>query len=283
MRHAARRARPQPRCRDLQQLEEVLAKSRSYDELLDAWAGWHTISREMRPLYERLVTLGNEGAQEIGVPGPGRALARRLRHDARGVRGGRRTASGREVKPLYDELHCYVRGPPARSYGEGQGPRRQAHPGAPARQHVGAGLGEPLPAASSRTRAPGSLDVDAALKKQKYDAVRMVKLGEAFFTSLGLDPLPETFWERSLFMKPRDREVVCHASAWDVTFDDDLRIKMCIQPTEEDLVTIHHELGHNYYQHAYVQLPVLFQDGANDGFHEAHRRRARALRHARAT
>ena len=114
-----------------------------------------------------------------------------------------------------------------------------------------------------------SLDVSAALAKQKWDATRMVKTGERFFTSLGLDPLPQTFWERSMLVKPRDREVVCHASAWDVTMNDDLRIKMCIKPTEEDLITIHHELGHNYYYHAYYKLPPLYQSGANDGFHEA--------------
>jgi peptidyl-dipeptidase A len=96
----------------------------------------------------------------------------------------------------------------------------------------------------------------------------MVELGERFFTSLGLDPLPKSFWERSLFTRPKDREVVCHASAWDVSWNDDLRIKMCIEPTEDDLITIHHELGHDYYFHYYYKQPVLFQQGANDGFHE---------------
>jgi peptidyl-dipeptidase A len=114
-----------------------------------------------------------------------------------------------------------------------------------------------------------TLDASAALAKQKWDAVKMVKTGERFFTSLGLDPLPKTFWERSMLVKPRDREVVCHASAWDVTVSDDLRIKMCIKPSEEDLITIHHELGHDYYFHAYTKQPMLFQAGANDGFHEA--------------
>jgi peptidyl-dipeptidase A len=122
-------------------------------------------------------------------------------------------------------------------------------------------LVEPYPGA-------GSLDVDKKLKEKKYDAKKMVQTGEGFFTSLGLDPLPKTFWERSLLVRPKDREVVCHASAWDVTWNDDLRIKMCIEPTEEDLVTIHHELGHDYYFHYYTKLPVLFQAGANDGFHE---------------
>jgi peptidyl-dipeptidase A len=114
-----------------------------------------------------------------------------------------------------------------------------------------------------------SIDVTKALKKAKYDELKMVKLGESFFTSLGLDPLPATFWERSMFVQPKDREVVCHASAWDVDLNNDLRIKMCIKINQEDLITIHHELGHNYYYHYYYQLPVLFQNGAHDGFHEA--------------
>jgi peptidyl-dipeptidase A len=122
---------------------------------------------------------------------------------------------------------------------------------------------EPFPGES------GSLDVDAALQRRGWDAQKMVKVGEGFFTSLGLKPLPATFWERSMFTKPRDREVVCHASAWDVTYGGDIRIKMCIKPIEEDLVTIHHELGHNYYYQYYFEKPVLFQQGANDGFHEA--------------
>jgi peptidyl-dipeptidase A len=114
----------------------------------------------------------------------------------------------------------------------------------------------------------GSLDVDKKLRAKKYDAQKMVQLGESFFTSLGLDKLPDTFWKRSLFTRPQDRDVVCHASAWDVTWNNDLRIKMCIEPTEEDLITIHHELGHDYYFHYYYKLPMLFQQGANDGFHE---------------
>jgi peptidyl-dipeptidase A len=107
------------------------------------------------------------------------------------------------------------------------------------------------------------------MKKQKYDPMKLMKLGEAFFTSLGMDPLPKTFWERSMFIKPRDREVVCHPSAWDVAYDNDLRIKICLNVNEEDLYTVHHELGHDYYFHSYYKLPLLFQAGANDGFHEA--------------
>ena len=121
---------------------------------------------------------------------------------------------------------------------------------------------------------PGSggpgYDLTELLKAKKVDAQEMVRYGERFFTSLGFDPLPKTFWERSLFVKPRDREVVCHASAWDIDNDDDLRIKMCIEVNGEDFVTIHHELGHNFYQRAYRRSSrCLFRNGANDGFHEA--------------
>ncbi len=120
------------------------------------------------------------------------------------------------------------------------------------------------PAASD----PG-FDLTTILKSRHTDYRQMVRYGESFFTSLGFDPLPESFWTRSLFVKPRDREVVCHASAWDIDFVNDLRIKLCIDITAEDFDTIHHELGHNFYQRAYNKQPFLFRDSANDGFHEA--------------
>jgi peptidyl-dipeptidase A len=173
-----------------------------------------------------------------------------------------------QVKPLYDDLHCYVRAGLQKKYGKALVPD-----GKPIPAHLLGNmwaqewtnvypLVEPFPGVSS-------LDVTRKLEAQRWDARRMVKLGESFFTGLGLDPLPATFWTRSQLTKPRDREVVCHASAWDVTYSDDLRIKMCIRPEEEDLITIHHELGHNYYQHAYVKQRFLYMNGANEAFHEA--------------
>jgi peptidyl-dipeptidase A len=255
------------KCRDLQQLSEVLAKSRKYDELLDAWVGWRTVSRPMRPLYTRLVELGNEGAKEIGFANLGDLW--RSAYDMPPAEFEKETERlWAEVKPLYDALHCYVRARLARTYGADK-----VKPGQPIPAHLLGNmwaqewaniypLVEPYP-------NQASLDVEAGLKQKGYEPLKMVRLGEAFFTSLGLDPLPKTFWERSMFLKPRDREVVCHASAWDVTFAGDLRIKMCIKVDEEDLVTIHHELGHDYYYLYYHQLPVLYQQGAHDGFHEA--------------
>jgi peptidyl-dipeptidase A len=254
-------------CRDLEQLSDVLDQSRDPQALLEAWVAWHNVARELRPLYERFVVLGNEGARDNGFADLG-ALWRSgydmspeaFEQEAERIWG--------QVKPLYDDLHCYVRAGLQKKYGKALVPDGQPIPA-----HLLGNmwaqewpniypLVEPYPGVTS-------LDVTRSIQAQKWDPPRMVKLGESFFTGLGLDPLPATFWTRSQFSKPRDREVVCHASAWDVTFSNDLRIKMCIKPNEEDVITIHHELGHNYYQHAYLKQPFLFQTGANDGFHEA--------------
>ncbi|HYH95793.1 M2 family metallopeptidase [Hyalangium sp.] len=254
-------------CKDLGELEDVLSTSRSYDQLLEAWSGWHSISPPMRPLYERFVALGNEGAKEIGFANIGDLW--KSAYDMSPDAFEKDTQRlWQQVKPLYDDLHCYVRARLAKKYGADKVPA-----GKPIPAHLLGNmwsqewaniypLVEPYP-------GQASLDVTAAIKKQRYDPIKMVKMGESFFTSLGLKPLPASFWERSQFSKPRDRDVVCHASAWDVTYSNDLRIKMCIKPTEEDLITIHHELGHNYYFTYYYQLPVIYQAGANDGFHEA--------------
>jgi len=254
-------------CRDLGQLEEVLAKSRSWDEQLDAWSGWHTISREMRPLYARLVELANDGARGLGWKDTGELWRAGYDMPAEAFEADTDRLWG-QVRPFYQQLHCYVRAELQKKYGAARIPD-----GAPIPAHLLGNMWaqswDNLYPELEPYRGAVSLDVDQALEKQGWDAPRMVKLGEAFFSSLGFEPLPATFWERSQLVKPRDREVVCHASAWDVTFAADLRIKMCIKPTEEDLVTIHHELGHNYYQRAYTRQPVLFQNGANDGFHEA--------------
>ena len=254
------------KCLKLDDLSRIIKKSRNYDELTEAWKGWHAIAPVMKDQYARYAELGNKGAKEIGfddmgalwksgydmTPADFEADIERLWQD---------------TKPLYDDLHCYVRKKLRAKYGKDKLPDKAPIPAQLlgnmwAQEWDGIyDVVEPYP-------GQGSLDVDRALKDKKYDAQKMVKLGESFFTSLGLDPLPKSFWERSLFQRPKDREVVCHASAWDVTWSDDLRIKMCIEPTENDLITIHHELGHDYYFHYYTKLPVLFQGGANDGFHE---------------
>jgi len=254
-------------CLDIEALDLLFQNSRKEAELRDAWLGWHRTARETRPWFERFVELANQGARDIGFSDSGDMW--RSAYDMSPAAFEAETDRlWQQVRPLYEQLHCYVRSALAKTYGRDKVPDHGPLPAhllgnmwAQEWSHIYP-LVAPYPA-----EAP--LDVTSALVKQKWDPLKMVKTGERFFTSLGLDPLPPSFWERSMFTKPRDREVVCHASAWDVTFEDDLRIKMCIKPTEEDLTTIHHELGHDYYFHAYHQLPVLYQAGAHDGFHEA--------------
>lgn len=255
------------KCLDINGLSEILEKNRDYDAQLEAWTGWHDIAPEIRPLYVEYVSLINEGARELGYKDAGDLWRSGYDMSAADLSAEVDRLWG-QVAPLYEELHCYVRGKLAEKYGADKVP-----PEGPIPAHL---LGNmwaqqwnniydivaPYPEAES-------VDVTPALQAQGYDAVRMTRLGEAFFSSLGFAPMPATFWERSMLTKPEDREVVCHASAWNLDFKDDLRIKMCTRINQEDLITIHHELGHNYYQRAYNQLPVLFQGGANDGFHEA--------------
>lgn len=257
---------PNQKCLKLDDLSRILKKSRNYDELLEAWKGWHAIAPVMKTKYARYAELGNKGAKEIGFEDMG-ALWRSGYDMSPQEFEADIERLWQEVKPLYDDLHCYTRKKLRAKYGKDKIPEK-----APIPAHLLGNMWaqqwdavydvvEPYP-------GQGSLDVDKKLREKKYEPTKMVKLGEAFFTSLGLDPLPKSFWERSLFTRPKDREVVCHASAWDVSWNDDLRIKMCIEPTEDDLITIHHELGHDYYFHYYYKLPILFQAGANDGFHE---------------
>jgi peptidyl-dipeptidase A len=255
------------KCQDIGALTELMAKSRNDDVLRDAWLGWHRATRELRPLYTRYVELVNQGAKEIGFSDNGQMW--RSAYDMTPEAFEQDTDRlWSEVRPLYEQLHCYVRRRLSEKYGKDKVPAEGPIPA-----HL---LGNMWAQDWSSVydivqpfKGQSSLDVSRELERQKWDHIKMVKTGESFFTSLGLDPLPTTFWERSMFVKPRDREVVCHASAWDLTMENDLRIKMCIKPTEKDLITIHHELGHNFYFQAYYTLPPLYQAGANDGFHEA--------------
>ncbi len=254
-------------CRDLGQLEDVLANPKSkYGEQLDAWQGWHDVAKPMRPLYSRFVELGNEGAKNIGFADMGVLWRSRYDMAPEAFEQEIERLWG-QVQPLYTALHCHVRAKLHDKYGDD----------APAEGPIPAHLLGNMWAQDWQNLYPmlepfpdePSLDVTEALKTAKYDELKMVKTAEGFFTSLGLDPLPATFWERSMFTKPAGKDVVCHASAWDVELNNDLRIKMCIKINHEDLVTIHHELGHDYYYMNYYKEPVLYQSGANDGFHEA--------------
>lgn len=253
-------------CKNLNELSETLATSRDWNANLEAWQGWHSVSRGMRSDYQRFAELLNEGARDTGYGDAGEAW--RSGYDMSPA--AMRSETDRlweQVEPLYSQLQCYVRGKLDTKYGAKM-PKDGTIPA-----HITGNmwaqdwaalypLVQPFPGVSG-------VDVDAALKRQKYTPEKMVRSAEDFYQSLGMPALPATFYERSQLVRPRDRDVVCHASAWDLNLEGDVRIKMCITPTEEEFRTIYHELGHIYYFLATNNQPVLFQNGAHDGFHEA--------------
>ncbi|MCW5981470.1 MAG: M2 family metallopeptidase [Bryobacteraceae bacterium] len=254
-------------CLDVGAITRTMAESRDPNRLLDVWKGWRTISPPMRQDYQRYVELANKGARELGMPDTGALW--RSKYDMPPDDFAREVERlWEQVKPLYVSLHAYVRSRLSQKYGAAVVP-----PDGPIPAHllgnIWAQSWENVSPLVSPPGADPAFDLTKILKEKNIDALGMVRYGERFFTSLGFEPLPPTFWDRSLFLKPRDREVVCHASAWDVDSAGDLRIKMCIDITGEDFTTIHHELGHNFYQRAYNRQPILFRDSANDGFHEA--------------
>ena len=255
-------------CLDLGELSEILSSSRDPKQLEMAWTGWHSISRPMRAKYQRFVELGNEGAKELGYANLGELWRSKydMPPDAFVAELDRLWG---QVKPLYDSLHCYVRARLTEKYGKELVPPGKPIPAQFLGNMWAQQWGGIYDVVKPKNVTPPGFDLTERLKAKGVDELGMVRYGEGFFSSLGFAKLPETFWTRSMFLKPRDRDVVCHASAWDVDQKDDLRIKMCIEVNEEDFSTIHHELGHNYYQRAYNDLSTLFLDSANDGFHEA--------------
>jgi peptidyl-dipeptidase A len=253
-------------CLNIDDVTKVLASSRNEKELRQVWEGWHTISPPMRKDYERFAELSNKGAKELGFADTGAMW--RAKYDMPPDAFTRELDRlWGQVRPLYLQLHAYTRMKLRQKYGD------VVPENGPLPAHL---LGNIWAQDWSNVYdlvAPANSDAGFSLtdilKRRKTSALDMVRAGERFYTSVGFEPLPKTFWERSLFVRPRDREVVCHASAWDIDNESDVRIKMCIDQTAEDFSTIHHELGHNFYQRAYKDLPILFRDSANDGFHEA--------------
>ncbi len=254
-------------CLDITAIERIMAESRDPKRLLDVWVGWRTISPPMRQRYARLIELSNKGSRELGFEDTGAMW--RSKYDMPPEQFvAELDRLWTQVRPLYQSLHAYVRRRLSEHYGESVVPRTGLIPahllGNPWAQEWGNIY--PLVAPENGDRG---FDLTERLRAHGVDARGMVRIGEKFFTSLGLPALPKTFWERSLFTKPADRDVVCHASAWTLDTRDDVRLKMCIQIRDDDFVTVHHELGHNYYQLAYKDQPYLFQDSANEAFHEA--------------
>ena len=254
-------------CLALGELEDIMAQSRNADELLEAWQGWRTVSPPMKDLYARQVELANEGATELGFDDLGTMWRSAYDMDPAAF-PGELDKLWEQVSPLYEALHCHVRASLGELYGSEAVPANGPIP-AHLLGNMWAQSWENIYDLVAPPQTAAGYDLTAILQDEEYDPVRMVETGQAFFSSLGFAELPETFWERSLFVKPADRDVVCHASAWTLDEKDDLRIKMCIDVNAEDFKTIHHELGHNYYQRAYKNESYLYRGSANDGFHEA--------------
>ena len=285
-------------CKDIGQVSAILADTEgsSYDEMKAAWEGWHTISLPLRADYVRFAELTNEGAREMGFENTGDVWRAGYDMPAAEFQAEADRLWG-QVQPLYEQLQCYTREKLVGKYGD----KGSVDGMIPA--HLTGNLwqqdwGNLWPLLQPYDGV-GSLDIGAALEKQRGEilaglvteagglrgltaaqqvelerkadheiAVRMTKLAEGFYTGLGMPALPETFYTNSMLVQPRDRDVVCHASAWPMNTEGDVRMKMCIKPTEEELTTVYHELGHIYYYLAYKHLPPVFQNGAHDGFHE---------------
>jgi peptidyl-dipeptidase A len=257
---------PGAQCFDLEDLSKTMANSRNVKELRESWVGWHAIAPPLRKPFMRYVELANKGARELGFADTGAMW--RAKYDMPPDAFAKEVDKlWNQMRPLYLSLHAYVRSKLREKYGANVVPADGPIP-ADLLGNMWAQEWENIyPLVAPKDDA--GFDLTEILKSKNTEPKQMVRYGEQFFTSLGFAPLPAAFWERSLFVKPRDREVVCHASAWDVDLADDLRIKMCINITAEDFTTIHHELGHNFYQRAYNKQPYLFRESANDGFHEA--------------
>jgi peptidyl-dipeptidase A len=254
-------------CMDIEAVTRVMANSQNPTELLDAWRGWHTISPPMRKDFQRFVELSNKGARELGFKDTGAMW--RSKYDMPADDFAKEVDRlWEQVRPLYLSLHAYVRSKLREKYGPDVVPANGPIP-AHLLGNIWAQDWSNIYKLVAPADADPGYDLTQILKSRNTQPLDMVHYGESFFTSLGFAPLPPTFWQRSMFVKPRDRDVVCHASAWDIDSLEDLRVKLCIDITAEDFITIHHELGHNFYQRAYDKQPFIFRDSANDGFHEA--------------
>jgi peptidyl-dipeptidase A len=251
---------------DLQALSRILEENRDPAVLQDVWEGWHRVGRTIRPDFVRYVELGNKGAGELGFSDLGAMWRSKYDMDPDDfAREADRLWDA--VRPLYLSLHAFVRNRLRQQYGPERVPEKGPIPAYLLGNMWAQSWDAIFPIVMPGSTRP--FDLTRLLVDRATTPEEMVRYGEKFFMSLGFEPLPASFWSRSMLVRPPGREVVCHASAWDVDFVDDIRLKMCIEVTGDDFYTVHHELGHNYYQRAYARQPFLFRESAHDGFHEA--------------
>jgi peptidyl-dipeptidase A len=251
----------------LGELEAIIDSSRDPDELAEAWSAWRKVAESMPGRYARLVDIANDGAREMGFANVADLWLAGYEMSGEQMQDEVQRLWS-QVEPLYEELHCHVRDRLSDYYGEAVQGRDQ-----PIRADLLGNMWAQqwlnIYDIVALSGGGGELALTELLQAHDFTPRRMTETAEAFFVSLGFEPLPDTFWERSLLTEPADRDVVCHPSAWSIDGGEDLRIKMCMSVTADDFQLIHHELGHNFYYRAYRDQDFLFREGAHDGFHEA--------------
>ncbi len=252
---------------NLDQASNVLATTRDPAVTRAIWEGWMSTAAPMKDDYAKLAELSNAGARGLGFKDTGALWRSGYDMDDAAFAAETDKLYG-QMKPFYKSLHCYVRRKLNEKYGDAVQPKFGAIRADLLGNMWAQDWSNIYDVVAPKT-IKSSYSLNKLLVAKKYDPVKMVKTGESFYTSLGFEALPASFWQRSQITRPRDREVVCHASAWDVDNASDIRIKMCTEVNGTDFYTVHHELGHNFYQRAYKDQPFLFKNGANDGFHEA--------------
>ncbi|OTF79966.1 hypothetical protein BLA29_003639 [Euroglyphus maynei] len=247
-------------------LYRLMAHSRDYEELKEIWIKWREqAGRPNRQRYIDYIRLGNKAAIANGFqtlddlwlfPWETPDFKQQVE------------TIWEELKPYYQKLHAYVRMRLREFYGSERMPEDGTIPA-----HILGNMWSQSWGNIYDLVAPypnrKSLDVTETMIAQNYTAMDMFRLSEKFFTDLALIPMPESFWRYSMFTKPTDRKVACHATAWDFYNRKDFRVKMCTSVTMKDLITVHHEMGHIQYYLQYKDQPVAFREGANPGFHEA--------------
>ncbi|XP_025976569.2 angiotensin-converting enzyme 2 [Dromaius novaehollandiae] len=257
-------------------LDAIMADSTDYHERLWAWEGWRAdVGRLMRPLYEEYVDLKNEAAKLNGYSDYGDYWRANYEADYPEAYKYSRDQliedvekTFEQIKPLYEQLHAYVRHRLEQFYG----PELISSTGCIPAHLLGDMWGRfwtNLYALTVPYPAKPNIDVTSAMVENNWDVLKIFKTAEAFFASVGLYNMTEGFWNNSMLTEPTDnRKVVCHPTAWDMG-KEDYRIKMCTKVTMDDFLTAHHEMGHIEYDMAYSHLPYLLRSGANEGFHEA--------------
>ncbi|KAF2355396.1 Peptidase M2 peptidyl-dipeptidase A [Trinorchestia longiramus] len=266
-------------------LTTIMAEVRNHDLLREIWKEWREqVGRKVRPHIKDLVALQNKEARLNGYSDHGAFW--RGKYETKGFEDQIKRLND-QLTPLYRTIHAYVRHKLMITYSDKDIFRDGMIPacvlgdmwGRYGEGMCGAGMVrgcvgqvwfwtdiydivEPYPSATSVDPTPQMQELNMTVRG-------MYELADAFYQSMGLKPLPKDFYKLSMLERPNDgRDVECHGTAWDFLDGKDFRIRMCTQVNFKYLEVIHHELGHIQYFMQYAHLPLVYRDGANDGFHE---------------